>query len=645
MSNDNLIILKGWIFVMLKCLILASLILMIFSIQAKTQTLTVQGKVTSSRIPIKQALVTFIDEADTTNKYSAITDISGQYQISLPTAIEPNNNLPADFKLAQNYPNPFSSSTAIPYSVNKQSDIKVTIYDILGRQVRYFRMGLQTAGVHQIVWDGRNNLGQKVASGIYLYKIQAGSKSQVKKMILNSSSKNFILNQQINLPQTLVNIPKINKLSDGEYYTIRIGNTGDTNPVIVSVQFDNVPVKNDTSISFNVDYLPTAKIDFDSLHQVIRGFGASNIIMWRPDMTDSEIQTAFGTEHGQLGFTILRLMVEADKNRWSLYVPTAKKALAMGAIIIASPWYAPSNMVETVNNVSRVRHDMYDEYAAHLDSFVTYMQNNDVPIYGLSVQNEPDITDQWTSWTSSEIFTFMKENANAIKGTKVMAPESFHFDRNYSDPILNDSAACANTDIVCGHIYGSGLAYYPLAEQKGKEVWMTEYLINSPGNGTDMDTSLTAALQTANSINNCMNANMSAYVWWYIVRYYGPISDGYDNFAPKGTVTKKGYVMSQFSKFIRPGDYRVESSLYPATSSVRISAYRDSLSSKEIIIAINTSSSSQDAAFKIQNLTKNTFTPYTTSEFKNVVQGEDVYLDQSFILNLEASSITTYISN
>ena len=86
--------------------------------------------------------------------------------------------------MAQNYPNPFSSSTAIPYSVNKQSDIKVTIYDILGRQVRYFRMGLQTAGVHQIVWDGRNNLGQKVASGIYLYKIQAGNWQNVKKMVL-----------------------------------------------------------------------------------------------------------------------------------------------------------------------------------------------------------------------------------------------------------------------------------------------------------------------------------------------------------------------------------------------------------------------------------------------------------------------------
>jgi len=87
---------------------------------------------------------------------------------------------------------------------------------------------------------------------------------------------------------------------------------------------------------------------------------------------------------------------------------------------------------------------------------------------------------------------FMKENAPAV-GTKVMAPESFQFNRNLSDPILNDPVAAANLNIVAGHIYGGGLIAYPLAKQKGKEVWMTEYLINSPGSGTNMDTSWTGS--------------------------------------------------------------------------------------------------------------------------------------------------------
>ena len=201
----------------------------------------------------------------------------------------------------------------------------------------------------------------------------------------------------------------------------------------------------------------TSTIDLNSQRQYIRGFGAANIILWRPDMNVSEIETAFGTGEGQLGFSILRIMVEADSSRWSLYIPTAKKAQDMGATIMASPWFAPDRVSENVGAIQRVRHDKYAEYAAHLNSFNLYMKNNGVTIYGISIQNEPDIEENWTSWTSGEMFTFMKDYAHVVEGTKVMAPESFHFDRSYSDPILNDSLACANTDIVCGHIYGSGL--------------------------------------------------------------------------------------------------------------------------------------------------------------------------------------------
>ncbi|MBN1406645.1 MAG: T9SS type A sorting domain-containing protein [Calditrichaceae bacterium] len=621
--------------------------LLLFNHNVDSHTLNVQGTVKSNRILINHALVTFINEADTTIKYSAVTDNLGKYQIGLHTSIGHENNFPADFQLAQNYPNPFSSSTAIAYTVDEQSEIKVTIYDILGREIRQFSAGFQTAGVHQIVWDGRNRLGQKVASGVYFYRLQSDGKSMVRKMILNSGLQNSISMQQIKIPQMSLTSRVKNKTFEGVNYIISIKNTDDSSPFIKVKQINNIQVSNDTTINFEVDYIPTVTINLDSLHQVIRGFGASNILLWRPDMTASEFETAFGAEEGQLGFTILRLMVEADKNRWNLYVPTAKAAFDTGAIIIASPWYAPSEMVETVGGVSRVKHDMYDEYAAHLDSFVAYMAENDVPIYGISIQNEPDITDQWTSWTANEIFTFMKENAHAVTGTKVMAPESYHFDRAYSDPILNDSLACANTDIICGHIYGGGLASYPLAEQKDKEVWMTEYLINSgnPPANLDIDTGWTGAIQTAQSINNSMNAKMSAYVWWYIVRYYGPIADG--TYASKGEVTKKGYVMSQFSRFVRPGDHRVESSVYPPiVANIFISAYRDSLSSKEVFIAINTSSSIEEVAFKFQNRIKSMFTPYTTTETKNVIQGEDIYLGtNSVILNLEASSITTFVSN
>lgn len=67
------------------------------------------------------------------------------------------------------------------------------------------------------------------------------------------------------------------------------------------------------------------------------------------------------------------------------------------------------------------------------------------------------------------MLTFVKDYASLKTGTMLIAPESFQFRRPLSDPILNDSIACANMDIVGGHIYGAGLARYPLAKEKGKK--------------------------------------------------------------------------------------------------------------------------------------------------------------------------------
>ena len=192
---------------------------------------------------------------------------------------------------------------------------------------------------------------------------------------------------------------------------------------------------------------------------------------------------------------------------------------------------------------------------------------------------------------------------------------------------------------------------YPLAEEKGKVVWMTEYLIGENNSGNNMYW----AMELAKSINNVMTADMNAYVWWTMIRYYGPIGDGStasnpadpdESYPAKGEVTKKGYVMSQFSKFIRPGDKRVESKVYPTSSTIYVSAYKDTLSSKEVLVAINTGSSAKDVAFNIQNKTMSTFASYTTSDSKDVEQGDNVNIDDNIIiLNIEPESITTFVSN
>jgi glucuronoarabinoxylan endo-1,4-beta-xylanase len=636
---------KQWTKINNTCILTFSiLVVSTLFLRLNGQTVSVNGNIYTSDASVRYAKITFQDINDPVKTFSTTTDSLGNYQLNiLLTNIKMSNNLPVKFELNQNYPNPFSNSTRIPYEIKIPSEIHITISDILGRVVRKISVSSQAAGRHNVYWDGLNSSGQKVASGIYFYRLDAGGESKVKKMIFNEGAKSPIplthsfISSSVHINQV------VDEKLEAKTFSVRIGNEINTFPFIVSKQPRNVTIWSDTTFNYRVVENQEITVYADSLQQYIRGFGASNILAWRPDMTDSEIETAFGTDDDQLGFTILRLMLEPDKSRWYRYISTAKKAHDMDVTIIASPWHAPDNMVETVNGESRVKHDMYDEYATHLDSFVTYMANNDVPIYGVSVQNEPEYGEDWTGWTANEIFTFMKENAHAINGTNVMAPESFNFNRAYSDRILNDPVACANTDIICGHIYGSGLTSYPLAEQKGKEVWMTEYLINTDNPPSDIDIGWTGAIQTAISINNCMDANMSAYVWWYLVRYYGPIADG--TYTNKGDVTKKGYVMSQYARFVRPGYYRVECNFNSSFNGL-ITAYKDIESSEIVIVAVNTKSTAQDQRFIITDSSVTSLTPYTTSETKDCFEEDEIYKsNDQFIFTFEPYSITTFISN
>ena len=105
-------------------------------------------------------------------------------KIGSVTDVSSNEVIPAKFEVYQNYPNPFNPTTTISYSIPTGSFVSLKIYDILGREVRTLVNTEQKPGVYNTVWNGDNNFGNKVASGIYIYRVVAGSKIQSKKMIL-----------------------------------------------------------------------------------------------------------------------------------------------------------------------------------------------------------------------------------------------------------------------------------------------------------------------------------------------------------------------------------------------------------------------------------------------------------------------------
>lgn len=385
-----------------------------------------------------------------------------------------------------------------------------------------------------------------------------------------------------------------------------------------------------------------AVINLSTKYQEIQGYGGMNHPSWAGDLTASQRETAFGNSTNQLGFSVLRIFIDSDSNNWYKEVATAKAAIAKGAIVFATPWNPPSNLCETFNHngdtkAKRLRHDKYAQYANHLNNFVNYMKNNGVNLYAISMANEPDYGHDWTWWTSSEIVTFLKYYAGSIN-CRLIAPESFSYNKNIMEPILNDSQALANVDIMGTHLYGTQYKNFawPLFQQKGagKQLWMTEvYYPNSDANSADR---WPEALGVSEHIHNAMINNMQTYVWWYIRRSYSPMKED-------GTISKRGYCMAQYSKFIRRGYRRVAATANP-NNGVYVSAYTGD--GKAVIVAINKGSSSISQKFTVNGQSISSVDRYRTSSNENLAKTSNLALtDNGFWAYMPANSVSTFVCN
>ena len=385
-----------------------------------------------------------------------------------------------------------------------------------------------------------------------------------------------------------------------------------------------------------------AVINLSTKYQEIQGYGGMNHPSWAGDLTASQRETAFGNSTNQLGFSVLRIFIDSDSNNWYKEVATAKAAIAKGAIVFATPWNPPSNLCETFNHngdtkAKRLRHDKYAQYANHLNNFVNYMKNNGVNLYAISMANEPDYGHDWTWWTSSEIVTFLKYYAGSIN-CRLIAPESFSYNKNIMEPILNDSQALANVDIMGTHLYGTQYKNFawPLFQQKGagKQLWMTEvYYPNSDANSADR---WPEALGVSEHIHNAMINNMQTYVWWYIRRSYSPMKED-------GTISKRGYCMAQYSKFIRRGYRRVAATANP-NNGVYVSAYTGD--GKAVIVAINKGSSSINQKFTVNGQSISSVDRYRTSSNENLAKTSNLALtDNGFWAYMPANSVSTFVCN
>lgn len=604
--------------------------------------LVVKGTIAAGGNPVRYASVTFTDNSNSSISYTAITDSTGTFDLGTVTGIKSNGQTPVSFKLAQNYPNPFASKTAISYALDKSSAAKVTIYNVLGQVVRNYSFGYQDPGVHGIIWNGRDNAGNRVAPGVYFYRLQAAGQSVAKKMLFGVGAPNASVSLTGLLPSAASRVNSVNGVQIlGQSFTVDITNTDSTSPLVVPQQFSSITVSSDTTFGFSIMPLQQATVYSDSTQQKIEGFGAANIVGWNPglnygDMTTAELQTAYGDGPGQIGLTIMRVRIPPDSTQFAINVPSCKFVDGMGGKVIATPWTPPAWMKTNNNTVGGSIDSMdFGAFAAHLKAFADTMAAHGAPVYAVSVQNEPDanVTYESCYWSPTDFLNFMKDYAPQV-GVPVFMPESESFNTKFSDPTLNDSVAASHVAFVGGHLYGAKPFKYSLALDKGKQVWMTEYLLN--------DQSWSGIMTTAKQINDCMYDDMSAYVRWWMVRFYSLMGDG-TNGSQAGVVTKRGYVMSQYARFVRPGYYRVFATENPQPN-LYMTAYTGG--GKTVIVVVNMNSNATMQPIVLDNSGATSFTPYVTSQTKDCQQESTVTVKNGkLIANLDASSVTTFVSN
>jgi glucuronoarabinoxylan endo-1,4-beta-xylanase len=393
----------------------------------------------------------------------------------------------------------------------------------------------------------------------------------------------------------------------------------------------------------------TVTINTDIIHQTIEGFGGANRIWGTQFLKPVEAKKAFGTNETDLGMSIFRVRIASDSTEWSFILESVKEAQNYDVKIFASPWSPPANLKSNNSVVGGyLLPENYEAFKDYINSFVVYMAANEVNIYAISIQNEPDIEVSYEScdWSVTKMIEFLKNYGHLIEGTKIAAPESFNFNKWFTNALLNDADAVENFDIVAGHIYGGGVGTFPVAEQKGKEIWMTEYLLNlNTGNSgaprwTFYDNSAIwdESLTMLHTIHEAMINNWSAYIWWYIQRYYSFIGDGEEG-TTKGEILKRGYAFSHFSKYIRPGFVRVDESTNKPND-LEITAYEGN---DQIVVVIINPEDILVSNLNIEVPSVSSASAYETSLNKNREEKTVNLSDCKVVLHILPKSVTTIV--
>ncbi|MBN2536104.1 MAG: hypothetical protein JXB88_24700 [Spirochaetales bacterium] len=422
---------------------------------------------------------------------------------------------------------------------------------------------------------------------------------------------------------------------------------------------------------------------WSDVNQEIDGFGASAAFKQAdnlkkfPTATRNQILDLLFSRTSGIGLSMVRNMVgdgsmsewgndidgpietiEPQNGTWNFdavdeQIWFMKEAEARGCTRFFSTVWSPPGWMKDNNrciNGGSVLTDMYDEYAGYLYQYIhEYMKKrNNITIYAISIANEPKMSTSYSSckWTGNQFRDFIRDylGPKLNHSAKVIVGEESNWSENAAASALKDIAAAQYLDIVAAHNYGDSSYYaFSKAKRNNKRVWQTE--VSNLGNN---DSSIKDGLRWARQIHNFLikaGGNSWCY-WWAICYKVNPAKgEGLINIDTSNNTyftNKRLYTMGNFSRFVRPGWYRLTTSA-SSSNGVLVSAFKNTSTNNFAIVAINENSSSQTRSFTIDGYAVNSVIPYVTSSSTDLTQGSAISVSNgTFSATLPETSVTTF---
>lgn len=430
------------------------------------------------------------------------------------------------------------------------------------------------------------------------------------------------------------------------------------------------------SVPFTAGAASSVTINWNDVKQDIDGFGVSQAA-WSDAVYDlqepvrSHIMDLLFNQEDGIGASIFRGAIFPDFNPSpGVYdfnarpdqVWVMQQAQARGVDkIVASAWSPPAWM-KTNNQTTHggyLKQENYGDFAALMSKFAKeYKDQFGIDMYAMSIANEPNsmtfLTWDSSEWNSTNFQVFIRDHlkqamlAEGVQDTKVIAGESSWWSEDLIKDSLNDPAAAERLDIVAGHNYPIPIINtempttpFSTAVSKGKKVWMTEV-----SSVDTYDPGINSGLKFAKQMHNFMTkANVNAWLYW-TGAIPGNNDEGLINvYKDTNTyqVTKRYYTFGNYSKFIRPGYVRIGATESPK-SGIYTSAYKDPVTGKFTIVAINDTDSTAELNLAPNGFTAGYITPYTTNSSLSLTQGANIPLvNGSYYTAVPPKSVVTYV--